>query len=141
VDCTAAAGQPKHFLQPCLLLLLQEQPDYGYDLVARLRSFGIDDDSGTVYRTLRALERDGAVVSRWKAPVAGPARRMYEISPVGIEQLDRWARALGETRKALDGFLTRHGRARGSGSQLPQSEVARRPPAAARRSTESRARP
>jgi len=112
VDCTAAAGQPKHFLQPCLLLLLQEQSDYGYDLVARLRSFGVEDDSGTVYRTLRALERDGAVVSRWKAPVAGPARRMYEITAAGADQLDSWARALDDTRKALDGFLTRHDRVR-----------------------------
>ena len=120
MECTAAAGQPKHFLQPCLLLLLQEQPDYGYDLVARLRSLGVEDDSGTVYRTLRALERDGAVVSRWKAPVAGPARRMYEITASGSEQLDGWAQALDETRKALDGFLTRHARTRGDVPQTSQ---------------------
>jgi poly-beta-hydroxybutyrate-responsive repressor len=130
---TGTAGQPKHFLQPCLLLLLQEQPDYGYDLVARLRALGVEDDSGTVYRTLRALERDGAVVSRWKAPVAGPARRMYDITSAGIEQLDGWARALDETRKALDGFLTRYERARPGAAAPPLAQEAqptngRRPP-------------
>ncbi|MBV8235129.1 MAG: helix-turn-helix transcriptional regulator, partial [Acidimicrobiia bacterium] len=92
-------GQPRHFLQPCLLLLLVEQPDYGYDLVARLRSLGIEDDSATVYRALRALERAGAVQSRWKAPVSGPARRMYEITGPGEAQLDRCACSLDETRK------------------------------------------
>jgi poly-beta-hydroxybutyrate-responsive repressor len=112
LDGTGTTGQPRHFLQPCLLLLLVEQPDYGYDLVARLRSLGVDDDSGTVYRALRALERAGAVQSRWKAPVAGPARRMYEITAGGEAQLDGWADALDETRKAVDGFLTRHARAR-----------------------------
>jgi PadR family transcriptional regulator PadR len=106
------AGQPKHFLQACLLLLLQEQPDYGYDLVARLRSLGVDDDSGTVYRALRSLERTGGAESRWKAPAAGPARRIYNITAQGSAELDEWADALDTTRKALDGFLTRHGRAR-----------------------------
>lgn len=112
MDGTSATGQPRHFLQPCLLLLLVEQPDYGYDLVARLRPLGVEDDSATVYRALRALERAGAVQSRWKAPVAGPARRMYEITAGGEAQLDGWADALDQTRKALDGFLTRHARVR-----------------------------
>jgi PadR family transcriptional regulator len=136
VDWTGTAGQPKHFLQPCLLLLLEEQSDYGYDLVARLRPLGIEDDSGTVYRALRALERDGAVVSRWKAPVAGPARRMYEITPQGVAELDGWARALDETRKALDGFLTRHQRTR----RVTPPPAVRRPPTAGPRSSDSRAR-
>ena len=29
--------EPRNFLQPCLLLLLMEQPDHGYDLAVRLR--------------------------------------------------------------------------------------------------------
>ena len=52
-------GLPKSFLQPCLLLLVKEQPGYGYDLVTRLKALGIDDDSAAVYRSLRTLEEKG----------------------------------------------------------------------------------
>lgn len=104
--------QPKHYVKPCLLLLLQERPDYGYDLVARLRPLGVEDDSAAVYRVLRALEREGEVRSRWKEPVAGPARRVYEITPAGLDRLEQWADALEESRRALEGFRARFERSR-----------------------------
>ena len=80
-------GLPKSFLQPCLLLLLKEQPGYGYDLVTRLKALGIDDDSAAVYRSLRTLEEKGAVYSYWNTSSTGPARRMYRLTPAGEEQL------------------------------------------------------
>ena len=104
--------QPKQFSRPCLLLLLQERSDYGYDLVARLRALGVEDDSAAVYRMLRALDAEGAVTSRWREPVAGPARRVYELTPTGASLLDSWAEALDESRRVLDGFLARYHRSR-----------------------------
>lgn len=104
--------QPKHFARPCLLLLLQERPDYGYDLVARLRPLGVEDDSAAIYRMLRTLESEGEVRSRWREPVAGPARRVYEITPTGLDRLDRWAEALEEGRRVLEGFRARYERNR-----------------------------
>src|SRR4051794_1616804 len=42
--------EPRNFLRPCLLLLLQERPAHGYDLVERLHTSFIDDtDAGGVY--------------------------------------------------------------------------------------------
>lgn len=79
---------PKSFLHPCLLLLLQEEPGYGYDLVNRLKKLGIDDDSASVYRGLRALEQQHAVSSHWHTSSNGPARHMYLLTPVGETQLD-----------------------------------------------------
>ena len=35
-----AVLEPRNFLQPCLLLLLREQPDHGYDLAVRLGASG-----------------------------------------------------------------------------------------------------
>ncbi len=104
--------QPKQFVKPCLLLLLQERSDYGYDLVARLRALGVEDDSAAVYRVLRSLEAEGAVTSRWREPVAGPARRVYEITAAGGEVLDDWATGLHEGRQVVDGFLARYQRSR-----------------------------
>lgn len=119
MDHLANGVKPKHFVRPCLLLLLQERSDYGYDLVARLRALGVDDDSAAVYRILRTLESEGAVTSRWKEPVAGPARRVYEITPAGAEILQGWAEALDESRRVLEGFLTRFRQSRPLGVRSP----------------------
>src|SRR6476659_1272061 len=58
--------EPRNFLQPCLLLLLMEQPDHGYELAARLRPMHDGEgDPGSIYRALRGLERQGLVRSEW----------------------------------------------------------------------------
>nr|MBA3788699.1 helix-turn-helix transcriptional regulator [Actinomycetota bacterium] len=73
-----APALPKSFLRPCLLLLLREQPAHGYELLERLRPLGFaGDDPGGLYRTLRALERDGLVHSAWEPSQSGPNRRIY----------------------------------------------------------------
>ncbi len=80
-----ATLEPRNFLQPCLLLLLREQPDHGYELAARLRPMHDGDgDAGAVYRTLRGLERLGLVRSEWQTSDVGPARRTYYITPEGV---------------------------------------------------------
>ena len=101
-------GLPKSFLQPCLLLLLKEQPGYGYDLVTRLKALGIDDDSAAVYRSLRTLEEKGAVYSYWNTSSAGPARRMYRLTPSGEELLQASVERRAETHLAIERYLCRH---------------------------------
>lgn len=122
MDHLASGVQPRQFVKPCLLLLLQEQSDYGYDLVGRLRALGVDDDSAVVYRSLRTLESEGAVTSRWKEPVAGPARRVYELTPAGAQVLERWVGALDESRRVLDAFLTRYTRSRPLRRMVPRGQ-------------------
>ena len=101
---------PKNFLRPCLLLLLREQPAHGYELLERLRPFGIDrDDPGRLYRALRALERERLVRSAWEASESGPDRRTYELTRAGMEHLHDAAEALEGTRELLDVFLSRYG--------------------------------
>lgn len=101
-------GLPQSFLQPCLLLLLNEEPGYGYDLVVRLKPLGIDDDPPTVYRALRALEAKGAVSSYWCTSSSGPARRMYRLTPTGEDQLQAAAEIAIETHRAIERFFCRH---------------------------------
>jgi poly-beta-hydroxybutyrate-responsive repressor len=107
-DCGSKGVLPKSFLQPCLLLLLKEEPGYGYDLVVRLRELGLDDDSAAVYRALRALEQRGDVSSYWNTSSTGPARRMYRLTPAGDEALSASVAAVGETQKAIERLLCRH---------------------------------
>jgi PadR family transcriptional regulator, regulatory protein PadR len=100
---------PKNFLRPAILLLLREDPAHGYDLIARLRPLGFArSDPGGVYRTLRGLEEEGLVHSGWAASSSGPARRMYNITRSGTEELHRLATALDAGRQSLDAFLSRY---------------------------------
>jgi PadR family transcriptional regulator, regulatory protein PadR len=106
-------GQPRNFLRPCLLLLLKEHPDHGYDLLERLRPLGFSDgDPGGVYRTLRALEHAGLVRSDWNMSSTGPARRVYRLTATGEEHLCEWVRALEESRRMVDDYLIRYERVR-----------------------------
>ncbi|HZD66382.1 MAG TPA: helix-turn-helix transcriptional regulator [Acidimicrobiales bacterium] len=99
---------PRNFLRACLLLLLRERPDYGYDLIERLGALGVPhEDPGAVYRTLRGLERGGLVRSGWAQSSAGPARRTYELTPAGQEALETCGHALDQCRRIIEGFLDR----------------------------------
>lgn len=103
--------EPRNFLQPCLLLLLREQADHGYELVSRLRPMHDGDgDSGGVYRALRGLERQGLVRSEWLTSDVGPARRTYHITPDGLAFLDSQAHGLAHVHEVLHLFMERYAR-------------------------------
>jgi PadR family transcriptional regulator, regulatory protein PadR len=100
---------PRSFLRPCVLLLLKESPAHGYDLLERLKAFGFaGSDPGGLYRMLRALEQEGLVRSSWEPSIAGPQRRMYELTSAGGEVLHEHATALHATRELLDAFVSRY---------------------------------
>jgi len=105
------AAHPKSLLPGCLLLLLAEHPDHGYDLAERLGTFGPGwaREPVQLYRHLRKLETDGLIVSVWEASqTRGPARRVYDITPDGREALQRWGTGVGQLVEALDQVLVRH---------------------------------
>ena len=103
--------EPRNFLQPCLLLLLRERPDHGYDLAVRLRPMHDGEgDPGSVYRALHGLERQGLVRSEWNRSSVGPARRTYYITADGVAGLDDLADGLRTTHAAVQVFLERYAR-------------------------------
>ncbi len=100
-------GQPKRFLQPCLLLLIAESPAHGYDLLERLAEFGFERDPGGLYRALRAMESEGLLRSEWLLSTAGPGRRHYELTGSGYARLQTWAEGLLATRDVVETYLER----------------------------------
>jgi len=104
--------EPRNFLQPCLLLLLREQPDHGYELAVRLRPMhvGGEGEAGSVYRALRGLEKQGLVASEWQVSDVGPARRTYHITSDGQDVLDHLAVGVQRTYESLHVFLERYKR-------------------------------
>lgn len=97
----------RSWLTPYLLLLLRSWETHGYDLIQKLSLFGFPSvDQGTVYRTLRQLEKEGFITSAWDAADGGPARRLYSITDAGEQFLKQWASALGEYNRMLESFFS-----------------------------------
>jgi len=108
--CRCPEGRVRRFLQPQLLLLLVQKSGHGYDLMERLArdTDAPAADPGLLYRTLRQLEDDGLVRSSWDTEGHGPARRLYEVTPEGMEYLRAWAVNIRQTRQQLDRFLSEY---------------------------------
>jgi DNA-binding PadR family transcriptional regulator len=100
---------PRHFVLPAVLLLLSEQPGYGYSLEKDLRELDFGKiDRPTVYRTLALLEQDGLVESWSEAPTAGKPRRVYGVTPLGERVLRVWMSVIKEERDCLGRVLGRY---------------------------------
>jgi PadR family transcriptional regulator, regulatory protein PadR len=103
------AGVPRNYLRPCLLLLIAEEPSYGYDLLVRLGDLGLRHvDPGMLYRSLRAMEQEGLVRSSWQGSEIGPPRRTYQLSDEGQDWLHAWAGSLRETTRIIGLLLGRY---------------------------------
>jgi len=96
----------KNWLVPVLLLMLREWSSYGYELMEKIATFGLNAmNPGTFYRTLRQMEKDGMVSSCWDTSEGGPARRMYSITEVGEAYLKYWAESLNQYQKMMETFF------------------------------------
>ena len=101
-----AEARPRNWLVPVVLVTLRELNSYGYDLMERAAAFGFEAmNPGTVYRTLRQMEKEGLCKSKWETSRGGPARRVYSITEAGEAYLDFWAEALEQYRRNMDTFF------------------------------------
>src|SRR5215471_10997883 len=98
-------GEPRlhgDLLTTSLLAMLRGWNAYGYQLAQRMRDCGLPTfDQGTVYRTLRQLEKGGLVSSFWDTSESGPARRMYSLTQPGEAFLTGWLDALDRYQSFL----------------------------------------
>lgn len=100
-------AQPRSWLQPFLLLALEQWQSHGYELIRRMSAFGFEAlDRGSVYRTLRQLEKDGLVVSGWDTSKDGPARRLYTLTDAGRVYLNTCAASLRGYQMMLNQFFS-----------------------------------
>lgn len=73
-----------------LLWLLGEQEDYGYALAVRLHEAGLTDIAeGTIYPALARCERAGWVEAYYVPSERGPARKYYQLTNDGKDELTR----------------------------------------------------
>lgn len=107
--CTCAMGNLYRFVEPVLLFLLgRKGRSHGYELAAELHEHALTDakiEVSALYRTLRQLERNRCVTSKWDVKGNGPARRQYELTPRGREHLQEWVTVLAHMSESMARFV------------------------------------
>jgi poly-beta-hydroxybutyrate-responsive repressor len=106
--CGCEERRVPRLLQPFILLALKGKESYGYELIEKINGFGFHSsppDVGSIYRQLRSMETERLVKSKWDTKGAGPAKRVYRITPQGEEILHGWAVTLQKRKESLEQFL------------------------------------
>ncbi|RDW15005.1 PadR family transcriptional regulator [Oceanobacillus chungangensis] len=83
----------KGVLELCVLVLLDKQDRYGYELVQKI-SEQIDVSEGSAYPLLRRLTKEGYFTTYLKESTEGPPRKYYKLADSGRtylhELLQEW---------------------------------------------------
>jgi len=105
----AVAARLSRLIEPVVLYLLGKGvAAHGYDLLGEVNAMGLTDtpvDAGAIYRVLRGLEAEGAVVSTWDTSGGGPARRNYELTELGRARLASWVQVIARRAEAMERFI------------------------------------
>jgi PadR family transcriptional regulator PadR len=104
-------GHLYRFVEPVILLLLKQKGEaHGYELAGDVAANALTDapiETAALYRTLRTLESNGYVVSKWDVDGSGPARRVYTLSSDGAAHLNDWTAVLEQMSKSMATFVKR----------------------------------
>ncbi|KXO99637.1 PadR family transcriptional regulator [Tsukamurella pseudospumae] len=76
---------------PLLILgVLESAPRHGYGVSAALVDAGLQPIKGAqLYPALVKMENDGFIAAEWEQSESGPARKVYELTDAGREELTR----------------------------------------------------
>jgi PadR family transcriptional regulator PadR len=100
----------KGVLDLAVLAVLRHEDGYGYDILRRLRSAGLEEvGDASVYGTLRRLFQAGYLTSYVVPSEEGPHRKYYALNAAGRDQLTRSGKAWRAFAATMDGLLTDRG--------------------------------
>jgi PadR family transcriptional regulator, regulatory protein PadR len=93
-------------LEFCVLALLRDGEQYGFELVRALSAVdGMVTSEGTIYPLLSRLRRDGLVTTSWVESPSGPPRRYYRLTAAGARALTAFSDEWQRFRDSVDRFL------------------------------------
>src|SRR4051794_198387 len=96
----------KGVLDLAVLAVLEEDDGYGYDILRRLRSAGLDEvGDASVYGTLRRLFQAGALTTYVVPSEAGPHRKYYALNAAGRAQLARSGKVWHGFAQTMHGLI------------------------------------
>lgn len=101
----------KGVLDLAVLAVLKEEDGYGYDIMRRLRTAGLDEiGDASVYGTLRRLFQAGLLTTYVVPSESGPHRKYYALNAAGRDQLDRSGKVWRAFASTMDQLLDERGR-------------------------------
>ena len=77
------AQMRKGVLEYCILLVLQNKPQYVSDIIENLENSQMVVVEGTLYPMLTRLKNEGYLGYRWEESMQGPPRKYYELTETG----------------------------------------------------------
>jgi PadR family transcriptional regulator, regulatory protein PadR len=96
----------KGVLDMCLLAIISHEPSYGYEMVNKLATRGLDLVSeGTIYPVLSRLQKNGLVEGYLVESSGGPARKYYRITAQGADTLGSWQEGWHELAVGVENVL------------------------------------
>ena len=91
----------KDLVELCLLHLLSQGDQYGYDLLRRLHAAFPDTQESAVYAILRGLGREGCLEQYMGETSDGPARKYYRLTAQGSSRYGELLRQWRALKDAL----------------------------------------
>ncbi|MEF8874859.1 MAG: PadR family transcriptional regulator [Candidatus Thermoplasmatota archaeon] len=95
-------GRWLHFL---ILRVVCEGPLHGYGIIKRIEELSEgrhEIKSGTMYTTLRRMEKKGLLESEWEESGSGPDKRVYSATEEGRERLKSWLEMIKERKRMME---------------------------------------
>ncbi|HEY0696219.1 MAG TPA: PadR family transcriptional regulator [Micromonospora sp.] len=100
----------KGVLDLAVLAVLKDEDGYGYDIMRRLRTAGLDEiGDASVYGTLRRLFQAGFLTTYVVPSESGPHRKYYALNAAGRDQLGRSAKVWRSFASTMDSLLDDRG--------------------------------
>lgn len=92
----------KGMLEFCVLLILRERAAYASELISSLKEARLIVVEGTLYPLLTRLKNDGLLSYEWQESTAGPPRKYYTITPVGLQFLEQLSQSWREMATTIE---------------------------------------
>lgn len=94
----------KGILEICVLVLLNKEDHYGYELVQKISS-KIEISEGSIYPLLRRLTKEGYFTTYFQESSGGPARKYYKLTKKGRNYLEEQLQAWKDFSGAVNQFI------------------------------------
>ncbi|ADE36794.1 PadR family transcriptional regulator [Methanohalophilus mahii] len=108
-NCKNKLNYPeRRWIQFLILRVVCQEPLHGYGIVKAIEELSEGRHiikSGTMYTTLRRMEKEGLLESFWERSDTGPDKRMYKVTRDGRKHLKEWLEMLMERKRMMEKIL------------------------------------
>ncbi len=97
----------KGILEYCILSIISRGEIYASDIIGELKKARLLVVEGTLYPLLTRLKNNGLLSYSWQESTSGPPRKYYQITPSGLEVLNKldntWEELVFAVQTSMEG--------------------------------------